>query len=80
MLEKTMNSKAIERKEARQYAKGQPVELKQQPGQIYIIAEYDPMMVPPIWLKDDPMPHYPEELKLMSNLFCFWPLKQANAA
>lgn len=75
-----MNINNFEQKEAHKYAKGRPVELKHKPGQIYIIAEYDPMMVPPIWLKNDPQPHYPEELKLMSNLFCFWSPKQSQVA
>ena len=74
-----MNDQDFDRKEARQYAPGTPVELKSRPGQVYIIEEYDPMMVPPVWLKNDSKPHYPDELRLMSNLFC-WLSPQARLA
>lgn len=65
-----IKSENFEQKEAREYRKGIPVELKQNPGKIYFIEEYDPIMVPPIWLVDDPKPHYPDEINLKSNLFC----------
>lgn len=58
----------LERQEARQYAKGKAVALKEQPGKVYRIEEFDPMMIPPIWLENDPMPHYPHELLLISPL------------
>lgn len=60
----------FETKEAEEYRPGTPVELKDKPGRLYIVEEYDPMMVPPVWLVDEPKPHYPDELKLMSKLFC----------
>jgi hypothetical protein len=62
----------LDRLEAMEYRPGQRVELKQCPGKIDEIAEYDPMMVPPIWLVNDPQPRYPEELNLLpavSNWF-----------
>ncbi|GAC1461518.1 MAG: hypothetical protein NVS2B14_09200 [Chamaesiphon sp.] len=55
----------LDRQEAFQYRHGQRVELKVSPGVVDIIAEYDPMMVPPIFLVNDPKPRYPEELTLL---------------
>lgn len=55
----------FDQQEALQYQSGTRVELKQRPGVVDIIAEYDPMMVPPIWLVNDPQPRYPEELTLV---------------
>jgi hypothetical protein len=55
----------FDQQEALQYQSGTRVELKQRPGVVDIIAEYDPMMVPPIWLVNDPQPRYPEELALV---------------
>ncbi|PHV61646.1 hypothetical protein VKI21_03165 [Cyanobacterium aponinum UTEX 3222] len=37
------------------------------------VQEYDAMLVPPIWLEDYPKPCYPEELRVVSNLFCVLP-------
>jgi len=51
--------------EAIRFRPGQRVELKRQPGVFDTIVAYDPMMVPPISLKSDPVPHYPEELRLI---------------
>ena len=58
--------------EAQEYHPGQRVELKQRPGVVDVIAEYDPMMVPPIWLVGDPQPRYPEELILLSEPLTDW--------
>ncbi|MFB2834646.1 hypothetical protein [Floridanema evergladense] len=58
--------------EAQQYRPGLRVELKQRPGVVDVIAEYDPMMVPPIWLVGDPQPRYPEELILLSEPLTEW--------
>jgi hypothetical protein len=55
----------FDQEEVLKYRPGQRVELKQHPGVVDIIAEYDPMMVPPIWLVKDPKPRYPEELTLL---------------
>ena len=55
-----------DRQELIDYYPGKRVELKQHPGVIDIIVAYDRMMVPPIWLKNDPQPRYPEELILLS--------------
>ncbi|MEP0785478.1 hypothetical protein [Coleofasciculus sp. FACHB-129] len=55
----------FDEQEAFEYRPGTRVELKQRPGVVDIIAEYDPMMVPPIWLLNDPQPRYPEELTLL---------------
>lgn len=49
--------------EALRFRPGQKVELKRQPGVFDTVASYDPMMVPPISLVNDPMPRYPEELR-----------------
>ncbi|MFB2978452.1 hypothetical protein [Microseira sp. BLCC-F43] len=61
-----------ERQEAYQYRPGQRVELKQRPGVVDTIAEYDPMMVPPIQLVNDPQPRYPEELNVMPKVPTHW--------
>jgi hypothetical protein len=47
------------------YRPGQKVELKRTPGTIDVILAYDPMMVPPILLANDPLPRYPEELDIV---------------
>jgi hypothetical protein len=62
----------LDRQEASQYKPGQRVELKQRPGVVDIIAEYDPMMVPPIQLVNDPQPRYPEELNLLPKVVPHW--------
>jgi len=54
--------------EAWDYQPGFTVELKQSPGTLHIVESYDPMMVPPIWLADDPMPRYPHELTIISQV------------
>lgn len=58
-------TKDFVQEEALNYQPGQQVELKSHPGVVDIIAEYDPMMVPPIWLANDPKPRYPHELSLL---------------
>lgn len=55
----------FDHQEALKYRPGQRVELKTSPGRVDVIAEYDPMMVPPIWLANDPKPRYPHELNLL---------------
>ncbi len=60
-----MNSVDIERQEALEFHPGQSVESKHWPGVFDVVAEYDPMMVPPVILVNDPQPRYPEELRLM---------------
>lgn len=57
----------FDQQEALRYRPGTRVELKQRPGVVDVIAEYDPMMVPPIWLANDPKPRYPEELELLDK-------------
>jgi hypothetical protein len=57
----------FDHQEAHQYRPGQRVELKASPGQVDVITEYDPMMVPPIWLANDPKPRYPHELNLLTQ-------------
>ena len=61
------SSPDVDEQEALQYRPGQRVELKQSPGLVDAIVEYDPMMVPPIMLANDPKPRYPEELRLLQN-------------
>lgn len=63
---------SLERQEASEYRSGMRVELKQRPGVVHIIAEYDSMMVPPIWLANDPQPRYPEELNVLPNIIPNW--------
>ncbi|WAL61239.1 hypothetical protein [Thermocoleostomius sinensis] len=53
--------------EAVVYRPGQRVELKSNPGTVDTIVQYDPMMVPPIWLEHDPRPRYPHELQVVSQ-------------
>jgi hypothetical protein len=57
----------FDQQEAFRYRSGQRVELKANPGVVDVIAEYDPMMVPPIWLTNDPKPRYPHELNLLAK-------------
>jgi hypothetical protein len=62
-----------EQEEAKEYQAGTPVQFKQDGGKTYYVEEYDPMLVPPIWLENHPKPCYPEELRVLSNLFCLLP-------
>lgn len=57
----------ITRQEAADYCPGRWVELTTHPGQVDCIVEYDPFMVPPIWLRNDPMPRYPHELRILAR-------------
>jgi len=75
-----MNSTKWEQEEAKIYQPGTPVQLKQEGGKIYYVEEYDPMLVPPIWLEEHPKPCYPEELRVLSNLFCVLPQKTLQVA
>lgn len=59
--------KDLDLEEAIQYRSGQKVALKQRPEEVDTIVEYDPMMVPPIQLMNDPHPRYPEELILVAQ-------------
>lgn len=57
----------VDWEEAFEYRPGQKVELKSQPGSFDRIASYDPMMVPPIWLANDPKPRYAHELRIITH-------------
>ncbi len=57
----------VDWEEAFTYRPGQKVELKTQPGTFDTIASYEPMMVPPIWLVNDPKPRYAHELRVISH-------------
>ena len=57
----------IDWEEAFMYRSGQKVELESQPGTFDIIASYEPMMVPPIWLVNDPRPRYAHELRVIAD-------------
>lgn len=57
----------VDWEEAFRYRPGQKVELKSQPGTFDVIASYDPMLVPPIWLVADPRPRYAHELRVISH-------------
>jgi hypothetical protein len=50
-----------------EYLPGTIVELKGNPGVLHRIDYYEAMMVPPIWLVDDPCPRYPHELRIVSR-------------
>lgn len=75
-----MDNQNFEQQEAFIYRQGMTVELQEQLGKIYIIEEYDEMMVPPIWLEDYPKPCYPEQLELKSNPFMALPAETFEAA
>jgi hypothetical protein len=49
------------------YRPGQKVEFKHRPGVIDTVIGYDPYMVPPVILANDPQPRYPEELTLVAQ-------------
>lgn len=57
----------VDWEEAFKYRSGQKVELLSQPGTFDIIANYDAMMVPPIWLVNDPKPRYAHEVRVISH-------------
>lgn len=50
-----------------EYLPGTAVELRSNPGILRQINCYEVMMVPPIWLIDDPRPRYPSELRIISR-------------
>jgi hypothetical protein len=64
MTERTIWNEAVD---MFAYRPGQKVELKQRPGKIDTVIGYDPLMVPPVILADDPQPRYPEELTIVSQ-------------
>lgn len=70
----------LDKQEYLKYKKGTAVELKEKPGKIYLIEEYDEMMVPPIWLVNDPKPHYPDEFNLIPNVLRILPFKKVKVA
>jgi hypothetical protein len=53
--------------EAFEFLPGLTVELKSRPGVLDTVVGYDLMMVPPIWLENDPCPRYPHELRVVSR-------------
>jgi hypothetical protein len=55
----------IDWQEIFEFQPGFIVELKSQPGVFDTVAAYEPMMVPPVWLKNDPCPRYPHELRVV---------------
>lgn len=50
-----------------EYLPGTMVEFKATPGVLHKIDSYEATMVPPIWLLNDPRPHYPHELQIVSR-------------
>ena len=50
-----------------EYLPGMVVELCDRLGICHKIDYYEAMMVPPIWLVDDPLPRYPHELRIVSR-------------
>jgi hypothetical protein len=54
------------RKEALEYSQGTFVELCAEPGQVYLIKEYNPDNPAPIVLSGYPVPCCPHELKILS--------------
>jgi hypothetical protein len=61
------NELVIDWDEMFEYLPGALVELKEKPGVIKRIDYYETMMVPPVWLVDDPCPRYPHELRIISR-------------
>jgi hypothetical protein len=61
------SSSPIDWDEMFEYLPGTVVELEDQPGVLYEIDGYEAMMVPPIWLVNDPRPRYPHELRIVSR-------------
>lgn len=59
---------SIDWDEAFEFLPGCVVELKEKPGVYDKIDFYESMMVPPIWLVNDPRPRYPHELRIVSNV------------
>ena len=64
MAERGIWSEAVE---MLTYRPGQKVEFKHRPGVIDTVIGYDPYMVPPVILVNDPQPRYPEELTIVSQ-------------
>ncbi len=58
---------ALDWDEMFEYLPGTTVEFKNNPGVLHQIDYYEAMMVPPIWLVDDPRPRYPSELQIVSR-------------
>lgn len=58
---------AINWDEMFEYLPGTMVELKDKPGILHRIDYYEVMLVPPIWLTNDPRPRYPHELQIVSR-------------
>lgn len=70
----------IDWEEAFKYRPGQKVELSTQPGTFDIIASYEAMMVPPIWLVNDPKPRYAHELRVISHPLIEMALEKIGSA
>lgn len=70
----------IDWEEAFKYRPGQKVELSAQPGTFDIIASYEAMMVPPIWLVNDPKPRYTHELRVISRPLIEMALEKIGSA
>ncbi|AFY93895.1 hypothetical protein [Chamaesiphon minutus] len=64
MIERAIWSEA---QEIAVYRPGQKVEVKSRSGIVDTVIAYDPDMVPPVVLANDPQPRYPEELTLISQ-------------
>jgi hypothetical protein len=64
MAERATSSEA---EEILAYRPGQKVEFKHRPGVIDTVIGYDPYMVPPVILANDPQPRYPEELTVVTQ-------------
>lgn len=75
-----MDWKDYEQNEIETFQPGTPVQLKREGGKIYYVQEFETMMVPPVWLEDYPLPCYPHELRVLSNLFCPLPQKTLQVA
>lgn len=70
----------IDWEETFKYRPGQKVELSAQPGTFDIIASYEAMMVPPIWLVNDPKPRYAHELRVISHPLIEMALEKIGSA
>jgi hypothetical protein len=61
------NQSSIDWDEMFEYLPGTLVEVAGHPGLLHEIESYEAMMVPPIWLVNDPRPRYPHELRIISR-------------
>jgi hypothetical protein len=57
----------VDRDESFEHQPGFVIEFQSCPRVFDTIQEYDPLMVPPIWLVNDPRSRYPHGLQIISK-------------